>query len=225
MHLRICALLAIVIVGLVGAQASPEAKTVLATNNEGVAVTYGSVLKLMHDTTNGRLHASDIRYNAGGPQYFVVTGHRGVVNSDSYWVVKPVEGSSLEQGDLIPNGSVVRLQHMRTNNWLHSRSFPSPLSRNLEVSSREGQDEDTGDLWRLELVDESEVWMKDRKIRLKHVVTGSFLHSHEMTYVRVLPRQMEVCSVGEESVDNVWLASEGVYLQAGSAATPESVEK
>ncbi|MCO5563851.1 hypothetical protein L7F22_017500 [Adiantum nelumboides] len=197
------ALVAIFIVGLMGADASLD----------GVAVTYGSVLKLRHGSTSGRLHSSDVRYDMGGP-YFVVTGYRGVVDSNSYWVVRPVEGSSLRQGGLIPDGSIIRLQHMRTNNWLHTRSNPSPLSRNLEVSCREEQDGDMGDLWRLEFVDESEVWMKDRKVRLKHVNTGSFLHSHEKAYLRVLARQMEVCGVDEEGANNVWLASEGVYLQA-----------
>lgn len=32
-------------------------------------------------------------------------------------------------------GSVIRLTHLNTNRNLHSHHFPSPLSRNLEVSA------------------------------------------------------------------------------------------
>lgn len=215
---RMWALLRIFLVGLLGCYLTVE-----ASEEEGVAITYGSVLKLMHGTTKIRLHSSDVRYKGGGP-YHVVTGYKGVVDSDSYWVVKPVEGSSAMQGDLIPDGSIIRLQHLQTNNWLHSRSYPSPLSNNLEVSCRDGRDEKTGDLWRLEFVDESEVWMKDGKVRLKHIDTGSFLHCHEKTYLRVIPGQNEVCAAMEESIDNVWLACEGVYLNTGSTMQQGNLE-
>lgn len=39
-----------------------------------------------------------------------------------------------EQGDVIPNGSIIRLQHVRTRKWLHSHLHQSPISGNLEVN-------------------------------------------------------------------------------------------
>lgn len=38
-----------------------------------------------------------------------------------------------EQGDVIPNGSIIRLRHVRTRKWLHSHLHQSPISGNLEV--------------------------------------------------------------------------------------------
>lgn len=188
-------------------------------------VTYGSVLKLMHENTESRLHALDIRYKGGAP-YHVVTGFKGVHNSNSYWIVKPLAGSSTQQGDPVPNGSTIRLQNLKTHNWLHSRSHASPLSRNLEVSCREGHDAgDTGDLWRLEVVDKSEIWMKDQKVRLKHVDTGSFLYSHEMTYTRMISGQLEICGVMDETADSIWIATEGVYLHVSKNLPGRSTPK
>ncbi|KAL9260207.1 Stromal cell-derived factor 2-like protein [Drosera capensis] len=55
-------------------------------------------------------------------------------------------------------------------------------------------------------------WTKDQRIRLQHVDTGVYLHSHNKKYSRIAGGQQEVCGVQDKRADNVWLAAEGVYL-------------
>ncbi|KAK9666512.1 hypothetical protein RND81_14G190000 [Saponaria officinalis] len=180
--------------------------------SEGVEVTYGSVIKLMHEKTKYRLHSHDVPYGSGSGQQSV-TGFPNVDDSNSYWVVKPVPGTSSKQGDTIKKGAIVRLQHMKTRKWLHSHLHASPISGNLEVSCFGGENNsDTGDHWKLEIEGKGNVWRQDQKIRLQHVDTGGYLHSHDKKYQRIAGGQQEVCGMREKSRDNIWLAAEGVYL-------------
>jgi hypothetical protein len=48
-------------------------------------------------------------------------------------IVHAPSGTNVQQGDAIPNGSIIRLQHVRTRKWLHSHLHQSPISGNLEV--------------------------------------------------------------------------------------------
>ncbi|KAF3325861.1 stromal cell-derived factor 2-like protein [Carex littledalei] len=205
---------------------------------EGVEVTYGSVIKLTHERTKFRLHSHDVPYGSGSGQQSV-TGFQGVDDSNSYWVVRPVPDTSAKQGDAITHGTVIRFQHMRTRKWLHSHLHASPISGNLEVCfvysifpyisfyldifyllfclfqvscfGSEHQS-DTGDHWRLEIDGSGKTWRQDQKVRLRHVDTQGYLHSHDKKYSRIAGGQQEVCGVREKRADNVWLATEGVYL-------------
>ncbi|KAK3036805.1 hypothetical protein RJ639_030497, partial [Escallonia herrerae] len=174
-----------------------------ATGSEGVEVSYGTVLKLMHEKTKFRLHSHDVPYGSGSGQQSV-TGFPLVDDSNSYWIVKPELGSSAKQGDTIGSGAIIRLQHMRTRRWLHSHLHLSPISGNLEVSCF-GEDavSDAGT---------GKAWKQDQRIRLQHVDTGGYLHSHDKKYSRTAGGQQEVCSVREKRADNVWMAAEGVYI-------------
>lgn len=182
--------------------------------SDGVQVTYGSVIKLMHERTKFRLHSHEVPYGSGSGQQSV-TGFPNVDDSNSYWVVKPVPGSTAKQGDTIDTGSVIRLQHTKTRKWLHSHLHASPISGNLEVSCF-GADtnSDTGDHWKLDIEGKGKVWRQDQKIRLRHVDTGGYLHSHDKKYQRIAGGQQEVCGVKEKGRDNIWVAAEGVYLPA-----------
>lgn len=51
-----------------------------------VQVTYGTVLKLMHEKTKFRLHSHDVPYGSGSGQQSV-TGFPNVDDSNSYWVI------------------------------------------------------------------------------------------------------------------------------------------
>lgn len=51
----------------------------------GQQVTYGTVLKLMHERTKCRLHSHDVPYGTGSGQQSV-TGFPSVDDSNSYWV-------------------------------------------------------------------------------------------------------------------------------------------
>ncbi|KAL2936647.1 Stromal cell-derived factor 2-like protein [Bienertia sinuspersici] len=183
-----------------------------ASGSEGVEVTYGSVIKLMHERTKFRLHSHDVPYGSGSGQQSV-TGFPDVDDANSYWVVKPVPETYDKQGDAIKSGALIRLQHMKTRKWLHSHLHASPISGNLEVSCF-GSDtqSDTGDHWKVEIEGKGKIWKQDQKIRLHHVDTGGYLHSHDKKYQRIAGGQQEVCGVKEKSRDNFWLAAEGVYL-------------
>ncbi|GMH03602.1 hypothetical protein Nepgr_005441 [Nepenthes gracilis] len=180
--------------------------------SDGVQITYGSVIKLMHERTKFRLHSHDVPYGSGSGQQSV-TGFPNVDDSNSYWIVKPVPDSSAKQGYTIKSGTVIRLQHMRTSRWLHSHLHASPISGNLEVSCFGGEAQsDTGDYWRLEIEGPEKTWRQDQRIRLQHVDTGGYLHSHDKRYTRIAGGQQEVCGVREKHPDNIWLVAEGVYL-------------
>lgn len=49
-------------------------------------ITYGSVIKLMHEKTKFRLHSHDVPYGSGSGQQSV-TGFSGVDDANSYWVL------------------------------------------------------------------------------------------------------------------------------------------
>lgn len=185
---------------------------VYAATSEGVEITYGSVLKLMHEKTRYRLHSHDVPYGSGSGQQSV-TGFPNVDDANSYWIVRPSPETSAKQGDSIKSGAIIRLQHMKTRRWLHSHLHASPISGNLEVSCfGDDGNSDTGDYWRLEIEGSGKTWRQDQRIRLRHVDTSGYLHSHDKKYSRIAGGQQEVCGVREKRADNVWLAVEGVYL-------------
>ncbi|PON74575.1 Glycosyltransferase 39-like [Parasponia andersonii] len=192
------------------------ASSASAASSEGVEITYGTVLKLMHERTKFRLHSHDVPYGSGSGQQSV-TGFPNVDDANSYWasssIVRPVPETSAKQGDSIKSGTVIRLQHMRTRKWLHSHLHASPITGNQEVSCFGGDNNsDTGDHWRLLIEGNGKTWKQDQRVRFQHIDTGAFLHSHDKKYTRIAGGQQEVCGVGEKRADNVWLAAEGVYL-------------
>ncbi|KAI3717846.1 hypothetical protein L1987_69723 [Smallanthus sonchifolius] len=186
--------------------------TVYAASSEGVEITYGSVIKLMHEKTKFRLHSHDVPYGSGSGQQSV-TGFPNVNDANSYWIVRPETATSYKPGDNIKSGTIIRLQHMKTRRWLHSHLHASPISNNLEVSCfGDDGNSDTGDYWRLEIEGSGKTWRQDQRIRLRHVDTSGYLHSHDKKYNRIAGGQQEVCGVREKRADNVWLAAEGIYL-------------
>ncbi|KAK4413990.1 Stromal cell-derived factor 2-like protein [Sesamum alatum] len=196
---------------------SDYGSTPVSAASEGVQITYGSVIKLMHEKTKFRLHSHDVPYGSGSGQQSV-TGFPDVDDSNSYWIVRPTLDSSAKQRDTIKSGTLIRLQHMGTRKWLHSHLHASPISGNLEVSCFGSDGEsDTGDYWRLEIEGSGKTWRQDQRVRLLHVDTGGYLHSHDKKYSRIAGGQQEVCGVKEKRPDNVWLAAEGVYLPAAES--------
>ncbi|KAL8138709.1 hypothetical protein V2J09_004710 [Rumex salicifolius] len=194
----------------------------VAAAKEGVEVTYGSVIKLMHEKTKFRLHSHDVPYGSGSGQQSVTCFPSGD-DANSYWIVKPLPDSSEKQGDAIKIGSVIRLHHMKTRKWLHSHLHASPISGNMEVSCFGGETEsDTGDHWRIQIEGSGKTWRQDQRIRLQHVDTGGYLHSHNKKYSRIAGGQQEVCGVREKRADNIWLAAEGVYLPVTEGKTASS---
>ncbi|KAL2633924.1 hypothetical protein R1flu_005403 [Riccia fluitans] len=194
-----------------------------ASTGDGKEVTYGSLIKLQHDRTKYRLHSHEVPYGTGSGQQSV-TGFPGGEDSNSYWVVKPVAGAKGKQGEVVADGSVIRLFHPRTRKWLHSHLHASPISNNYEVSAF-GSDEqsDTGDHWKLIIEGKGKVWLRDQKVRFLHVDTGGYLHSHDKKYSRIVAGQQEVCGVPKKNSDNLWIAAEGVYFSACKDGEKESI--
>jgi dolichyl-phosphate-mannose--protein O-mannosyl transferase len=64
---------------------------------------------------------------------------------------------------------------MNTRAYLHSHLHRSPISGNQEVSAFGEQNR--GDDWRVNCVDDKDVWLRDSKIRLSHGETNLFLSS------------------------------------------------
>ncbi|KAF9662069.1 hypothetical protein SADUNF_Sadunf18G0015100 [Salix dunnii] len=163
-------------------------------------ITYGSVIKLMHERTKYRLHSHDVPYGSGSGQQSV-TGFPSVDDANSYWIVRPQLGMNAKQGDAIESGTIIRLQHMKTRKWLHSHLHASPISSNLEISCFGGENEsDTGDYWRLMIEGGGKTWKQDQRIRLQHVDTHGYLHSHDKKYQRIAGGQQERLKVC------IWLA-------------------
>ncbi|XP_027063521.1 stromal cell-derived factor 2-like protein isoform X1 [Coffea arabica] len=115
----------------------------ISTASEGVQITYGSVIKLMHERTKFRLHSHDVPYGSGSGQQSV-TGFLNVDDSNSYWIVRPVPDTNAQQGDTIKGGTIIRLQHMRTRKWLHChllncffipKRYPADLFERAEINS------------------------------------------------------------------------------------------
>ncbi|XP_024384044.1 stromal cell-derived factor 2-like protein [Physcomitrium patens] len=178
---------------------------------EAKEVTHGSVIKLMHLRTKYRLHSHDVPYATGSGQQSV-TAFPGVEDSNSYWRVQIVdEDHEHEQGDVISNGALVRLQHARTRKWLHSHEHRSPITGNLEVSAFGGDEQsDSGDYWKLEIEGKGSVWTLGQQVRFLHVATNGYLHSHNKKFSQL--DQQEVCGVTRKNSDNLWTAAEGIYF-------------
>ncbi|KAJ6957074.1 stromal cell-derived factor 2-like protein [Populus alba x Populus x berolinensis] len=195
-----------------GTSFSPVSASSSSASDSALEITYGSVIKLMHERTKYRLHSHDVPYGSGSGQQSV-TGFPNVDDANSYWIVRPQSGTNAKQGDTIKSGTIIRLQHMKTRKWLHSHLHASPISGNLEISCFGGENEsDTGDYWRLMIEGSGKTWKQDQRIRLQHVDTQGYLHSHDKKYQRIAGGQQEVCGVREKRADNVWLAAEGAYL-------------
>ncbi|KAL3683201.1 hypothetical protein R1sor_001223 [Riccia sorocarpa] len=206
---------ALVLLGFLSPFESSGPQSVGASTGEGREVTYGSLIKLQHDRTKYRLHSHEVPYGTGSGQQSV-TGFPGGEDANSYWIVKPIAGAKVKQGEVVTDGSVIRFFHPRTRKWLHSHLHASPITGNYEVSAF-GSDEqsDTGDHWKLIIEGKAKVWLRDQKVRFLHVDTGGYLHSHDKKYSRIVSGQQEVCGIPKKNSDNLWFAAEGVYFPSG----------
>ena len=188
-----------------------------AADYEGV--TCGSTIKLQHSGTKARLHSHDIAYGSGSGQQSV-TGFPETTDANSYWQVLHAHGAEpCRFGTEIANGAIVRLLHINTKKWLHSHLHKSPITGNQEVSAYgtrgDGdtpEDSNSDDNWKIELSAGETVWKKDKKMRLIHVSTGVILHSHDQKFGRPIAGQFEVCGAKSKNNNNLWFATEGVYI-------------
>ena len=183
-------------------------------------VTCGSAIKLVHAPSGRLLHSHDIKYGSGSGQHSV-TSVAARADPGSLWLVKGAPGSPAPcpAGTPVKAGAPVRLQHASSGRWLHTHAFPSPLTRNQEVSAFGGAGQsDALDVWTVELEKGAQSWAQGAPVRLRHAETGAFLASPDRAYGHPIAGQHEVC--GRKGSDP-WKAEEGVYLrvQAPAAAS------
>ncbi len=179
-------------------------------------VTCGSVVKLKHEATGYRLHSHEVSYGSGSGQQSV-TAFPGADDPNSYWMVQGSLKKPCRKGDLMLDGDIVRFEHLATGAHLHSHLHQSPLSKQQEVScfGKHGAAGDSGDEWRL-ICEENEHWGRDERVRLQHVDTSKYLHSHNKAYGNPIPGQLEVTAVPRSNANTMWIAEEGVYFAAAT---------
>jgi dolichyl-phosphate-mannose--protein O-mannosyl transferase len=192
-------------------------QTIPAVKVEGDdAVTWGSVIKLVHQSTGYRLHSHEIVYGTGSGQQSVTAYPFGGDNN-SFWRVKREEKANNESNcSPVACGSWLRLEHLTTRKNLHSHLPKSPLSGNLEVSAFgiAGQG-DSGDVFQLVCNDYStKYWKRGEGVYFKHVDTNAFLYS-SMKYVYPEPIEghLEVSGHKKKNSDCLWKADDGFYLR------------
>ncbi|KAF2075038.1 hypothetical protein CYY_003648 [Polysphondylium violaceum] len=177
-------------------------------------VTYGSVIKLSHKTSQFRLHSHKVSYGSGngGSGQQSVTGFPENDDSNSFWVIKAKHGERVQQGTVVKNGDIIRLSHVNTKKNLHSHLSVSPLTRQNEVSCFGDNGEgDTGDNWEVQV--EGKEWMRGQPVRFYHVDTKAYLHaSPNSKYQNPIPGQIEVAGSSKKSDDNLWTTEEGIYF-------------
>lgn len=179
--------------------------------DEETPVTCGSVVKLKHASSEYDLHSHEISYGSGSGQQSV-TGYKDTSDAASLWAVKGAQEGACVQGTPIKSGTPIRLQHMNTRRWLHSHKFPSPLSGNQEVSAfGDDQVSDHLDVWEVSFTGGQ--WMRDQKVKLKHVETGAYLSSSpDKRYGRPISGQLEICGKSKAGKNELWIATEGVFF-------------
>ena len=82
--------------------------------------------------------------------------------------------------------------------------MPSPISHQQEVSAA---DDGSLDTWRVEL-EHPGPWLAGSRVRLVHVPTGTFLHSHHGSDPALTAGQQEVTTVPERDPDGWWTVLE-----------------
>uniref|UniRef100_UPI00398E69EF stromal cell-derived factor 2-like protein 1 n=1 Tax=Pristiophorus japonicus TaxID=55135 RepID=UPI00398E69EF len=174
-------------------------------------VTCGSVVKLLNNQHDVRLHSHDVKYGSGSGQQSV-TGVELSDDSNSYWTVRGKPGQVCQRGKPIKCGQLIRLTHVNTGRNLHSHHFVSPLSGNQEVSAfGENGEGDDLDVWIVQCSGTS--WKRDDYVRFKHSGTGAFLTITGEQYGHPIRGQREVHGTFSPDVDNYWKVMEGVFIK------------
>ena len=163
-------------------------------------VSTGAALKLSHVWTGLSLHSHALPYtHPGSDGLQQVTCFGGSDDNDRWRIVGETHGVP------VTDGSIVRLRHVATGRWLHSQGgVPSPITHQQEVSAI---DDGSLDTWRVEL-EHSGPWLAGGRIRLVHVPSGTFLHSHRGSDPQFTAGQQEVSTVPTRDGDCWWTVLE-----------------
>ena len=171
-------------------------------------VTYGSLIKLVHHSTEYRLNSIGVNYASGSGQQ-VITSVPTAKDSNSYWMIR--SGYSEEEQDIgriVKCDDIIRLQHVNTQKHLHSHYQKSPVSQQQEVSGFGEENKD--DNWQIKCQDK--YWQRDDAVELYHVGTEKYLStSDQHEFGNPIQGQLEIFAA-DSSTDSKWRASEGIYI-------------
>lgn len=184
-----------------------RAKTETAKTLGRGKVAIGKMIRLRHKETKHNLHSHPQKY-VGGSKEQQITCYESPDVNDFFTVVAPY-GSEIDFG-VINNGGNFRLFHKMTGKFIHSaKGFESPASKQQEVSAvTDGKENDN---WQMFNVDGSEIFRASFEVRLKHVTSGCYLHSHKQKF-QIDPKaphygehQEVTCFEKEDDPNNVWI--------------------
>ncbi|CAI5439259.1 unnamed protein product [Caenorhabditis angaria] len=175
-------------------------------------VTWYSTIKLMNPNDGSRLHSHDVKYGSGSGQQSV-TAVKTSDDINSHWQLFPALNEQHKRGEAIKCDSKLRLKHLTTGTFLHSHHFTAPLSKqHQEVSAFGSESEsDSGDDW--VVVCNTDDWIESEQIKLRHVVTGSYLSLSGQQFGRPIHGQREVVGTSSITTGSSWKAAEGIYVK------------
>jgi len=194
-------------------------------------VTYGSIIKLEHQSSGYILHSHEVTYGSGSGQQSV-TVYPEYGDTNSLWQIlngienkekKKKIGSTFETSSPVECNDIIRLKHLNTNRWLHShRDHRAPISHKQEVTGYgQGlQQSDRGDDWRVICGSKSKHWIRKDAVAFQHLETGFHLFASKKynfndNNCRNCPilGQLEVSAVSSVKKGCKWKASHGVYFR------------
>lgn len=172
-------------------------------------VTCGSLIKLLNQAYDVRLHSHEVAYGTGSGQQSV-TAVEDDDDSNSYWQIRgPDASNNCKRGEPIECGSKIRMTHLNTRKNLHTHQYRSPLSSQQEVSAFGANGEgDELDVWEVQCNTGS--WTRQNTVTIYHPETNRFLGLSGKIFGRPIANQMEV--IGSKSQQK-WAVAEGVYIK------------
>jgi len=177
------------------------------------ALTYGSTIKLQHIKTGARLHSHGSNYPGGSRQQQVTCFHGS--DDNDWWLVKAGHGAPQQAGD-VPEGAVIRLEHVATRRNLHSHNISAhtqagqqnPPQKEVSCFGNDGNG-DANCNWRIFYNQDGD----ESALRFQHVNMGNdhgnhFLHSHGLKYPGWGHGQQEVTICPGKNGDDLWRVQE-----------------
>jgi len=176
-----------------------------------ISLKYGSTIKLQHIKTGARLHSHDSLYPDGSKQQQVTCFHGS--DDNDWWMVKSEHGAPQPSGD-VPEGAVIRLEHVATRRNLHSHNINAHMTGKQKPPQKEVScfgNNGNGDAncnWRIFYNQDGE-----GALRFQHVNMGSnhgnhFLHSHRPKYPKWGHGQQEVTICPGKDGNDLWRVQE-----------------
>ena len=144
-------------------------------------ITCGSAIKLKLVEGNASpylLHSAAFNWGTGsGQQVVSLIRKTEASEKTTLWQIQESHNAiNCINGQPIRCGDMVRFMHLSTKKFLHTHNVASILSSDGKEVSAFGDgktDGDNGDNWTV--VCDGEFWIKGEDIKLKHVLTGSYL--------------------------------------------------